>query len=198
MSIDLGNKISLLTFSIALAEHFYAVRRLLLPWKFCTVIIAITVINLFLRCCQCTQPLIYVMLALFVELFKDFWAGCCHVLWSVTSQVSTQRYRSRLEQLRHHAWCLLSSIINVRAQTSKRLCTCYELCDMTSDVSTQLLVIVIVIDVYSRCPPPNELHNYCPCDKLTVWRDDRVTTWPCDELTGILLTPKFNAFISVP
>ena len=72
MSIDLGNKISLLTFSIALAEHFYAVRRLLLPWKFCTVIIAITVINLFLRCCQCTQPLIYVMLALFVELFKDF------------------------------------------------------------------------------------------------------------------------------
>ena len=21
-------------------------------------------------------------------------------------------------------------------------------------------------------------------DELTVWRDDHVTTWPCDELTG--------------
>ena len=48
-----------------------SVCRLLLPWKFCTIIIAINVINLFLRCCQCMLPLIYIMLALFVELFKD-------------------------------------------------------------------------------------------------------------------------------
>ena len=24
----------------------------------------------------------------------------------------------------------------------------------------------------------------CVCDELTVWRHDRVTRWPCDELTG--------------
>jgi len=112
---------------------------------------------------------------------KTFWAGCCQVLWSVTSQVSTQRYRSRLRQLWRHAWCLLNSIINVRAQTLKRLCTCYELCNMTLDASTQYVAALswLMSTQGTRC--------LTSCIMLPVWQVDCVTRWPCDELTvGII------------
>jgi len=40
-------------------------------------------------------------------------------------------------------------------------------------------------DTVTLCPNnQTEQHDIAVdllCDKLTVWRDDRVTTWPCDE-----------------
>ena len=133
VSIDLRTKISLLTISITLAEHCAASvshrgTRWLAARRVC-----LTLRSLLIRRSQILNRRDVVIRvdfrwrlinagslsnvnwtcshfpAVAAGGTKTFWACCCQVLWSVTSQVSTQRYWSRLRQLWRHALCLLNS-----------------------------------------------------------------------------------------
>ena len=105
------------------------------------------------------------MLALFLELFKDFLSRLLpgameHDVPGVNSALPIP-----LRQLRRHAWCLLSSIINVRADHLLH----YELCNV-AHVASWLCDEMTVWRV-------DRQHN------LALWRVDCVTSWPCDDLT---------------